>query len=103
MNKFELAAKTTLGAFLVLIVLAFVVLSLQPVEGSLIFHVVQTLSLIIALLFFLPGFYLWVTGFNRFKKHLGYWKPRMFLYLVFTIFYAVYIQLRYGNEIQNNL
>ena len=102
MNKFDLAAKTTLAALGCLIFLAIAVETKDPIEGTSFFYVASGLSVIFALLFILPGMYLWVTGFKRFREHLGHWGPKMLSYMVLTIIYAVYIQLRHGHELQNS-
>ncbi|AOS96592.1 hypothetical protein AUP74_01128 [Microbulbifer aggregans] len=51
--------------------------------------------------FTLPGLYLWVTGFKRYDEALGGFGPKLVLYFVFTIPYAIYLQYQYESSAKN--
>ena len=96
MNKYAIFARLSLGSLIVMLGFTLL-LGLLPSELFK-YELTEQLIGIVALLltagFFLPGFYLWVTGFSRYKESIGYWSPRFVLYLVFTILYAIYLEFR---------
>lgn len=102
MNRFDVAAKIALFGFICFLLAGVGIAILAPLEGTMAFQAVQLLLLVLTLLIVLPGLYLWFTGFRRFSGYLGYWGPKMVLYLCFTIGYAVYIQLKYGRELDHS-
>jgi hypothetical protein len=100
MDRYALAARTTIASFVAMVVILVLLelSSFNAATGSNSFIVVQVLGAILTLLLVLPGCYLWITGFRRFEDRLGYWGPKMLLYLTATIIYAVYLQLQSEHE-----
>lgn len=101
-DRYDIAARITLIGFALLMVILGFAVFVEPVEGSELFATMQIASILATFVAGLPGLYLWVTGFKRFRRHLGSYGPRFVLYGCFTILYAVYIQLRYGDELDHS-
>lgn len=103
MSKYDICARTSTYAFLGLLGFLILATALEPKEGTAIFSLFQITGLFGLGLAFGPSLYLWVTGFKRYKKYLGYYGYKWVLYAsVLTLAYAVYIQLKYGNQFSNS-
>jgi len=71
--------------------------ALDPKEGTVTFSLLQFAGLLGLGLAFGPSLYLWVTGFKRYTKYLGYYSYKWVLYAsILTLAYAVYIQFKYS-------
>jgi uncharacterized membrane protein len=95
MDRYAWSARVAIGSlaaiFCVLVLLN--ALAIEPIDGSWSYVFLQATGLILTLLFWGPAFYLWVTGFTRFKEKLGEYSPMMLFYLSFNVFAAVLMQL----------
>ena len=104
MSKYDLSAHLSLSSLLAM-VLALVALDkfeIELVEGTRSFLAAQIFGIIGSVLFMGSGLFLWVTGFSRFGhiiKNLGL---SWYYYFTFTVFSAIYMQYRYGNEISHS-
>lgn len=101
MNKYEIAAKTSLYSFIAMLILLILlnVMSFGANEGTPLFRTAQAIALVPCLLFIVPGSYLWITGFKRYRNYLGQNNLKSILYAsCFTVGYAIYIQLKYGRQ-----
>ena len=102
MDKHQLAAKTVIFSFLGMLVLLIFAVSTEPIEGNLSFTLLQIFGGILTIFIFIPGMYLWVTGFERFEIYLNHSASKKFMYVSFTFIYAVYLQLKYGNQVRDS-
>ncbi|RBP44831.1 hypothetical protein DFR28_1221 [Arenicella xantha] len=67
-------------------------------KGSSSYTFMQVVGGLLSLLAFVSGFYLWVTGFKRYKHLLGGYSFKWLVYVSLTIISALYMQFKYGKE-----
>lgn len=103
MDKYAISVRLSIGSFLAMIGLTS---SLGLLPGELFKYdamdlFLNTAGFVLAAFFIFPGLYLWLTGFKRYKNLLGHWGPKLILYWVFTIPYAIYLQFKYERDAKN--
>lgn len=102
MTIYDFSARLSLVSFVFMLVLLFALNLGNPSDDSSVVTLLEPVGLVLSFTLFLPSFYLWVTGFKRYSDYLGSGTLRALFYAsVFTIAYAVFIQLKYGSELQS--
>ncbi len=99
MDRYTAAARSVLYGFVALFALLVIVSYVEPNDEAGNFMLFEGGVFVAAFLVVIPGLYLWVTGFARYKAYLGGYGVRWVIYAaVLPVVYAVYIQLRCRHE-----
>jgi len=101
MDRYAFSAHLSLFSLLAMIFALIAVdkFEIELVEGTRPFLAAQTFGIIGSVLFMGSGLFLWVTGFRRFGHIIKNLSLSWYCYFAFTVFSAIYMQYRYGNEI----
>ena len=89
-------------AGLVVLLFSLAVLDLEPKEGTLAYLLAQSAGGFLSLLVGGCGFFLWITGFNRFRAVIGSYGVVWLSYVTFTILSGFYMEYRYGGDLGNS-
>ena len=100
MSRYDLAYKAGMSSFLLILLFLIIINSVSAdfystLEES---NIVKTTGFFLALMLSVAGWFLWFTGFRRFKSKIGVFGIAWLMYTSCTIFSGLYMQYRYGRD-----
>lgn len=101
MDRYTFSAHLALTSLLAMVLglIALDKLGVELVEGTKPFILAQVFGCIGSVLFMGSGLFLWLTGFRRFGHLIKDLGLSWYCYFAFTVFSGLYMQYRYGSEI----